>query len=111
MSFLLHFNVLFNIIHCKFAGVSQLTVAVNKMDTVEWDEARFAEIVKKLGAFLKQTGFKEKDISYIPCSGLSGENLTKPPTVERLAKWYKGANLVQKIGMCIKYQCSATSGL
>ena len=79
-------------------GVSQLCVAVNKMDTIDWDESRFMEITKKLGNFLKQTGFKEKDICYIPCSGLSGENLTKPPTEPKLADWYKGPTLVQQIG-------------
>ncbi len=68
------------------------------MDTVEWDEDRFKEITKKLGGFLKQTGFKEKDIAYVPCSGLSGENLTKPPTEPKLAAWYSGTCLIQQIG-------------
>eukprot|EP00057_Strongylocentrotus_purpuratus_P018943 XP_011673417.1 PREDICTED: uncharacterized protein LOC591684 [Strongylocentrotus purpuratus] len=39
-------------------GVRQLVVGVNKLDTVSWSEERFSEIVKKLGAFLKQAGFK-----------------------------------------------------
>ena len=68
------------------------------MDTIDWDESRFMEITKKLGNFLKQTGFKEKDICYIPCSGLSGENLTKSPTEPKLADWFKGPTLVQQIG-------------
>lgn len=78
-------------------GVSQLVVAVNKMDTVSWDEERFKEITKKLGQFLKQAGFKETELSYIPCSGLSGENLTKAPTEPNLASWYKGSCLVDAI--------------
>ena len=84
--------------YLPITGVSQLCVAVNKMDTVEWDEDRFIEITKKLGNFLKLTGFKEKDICYVPCSGLSGENLTEPPTEPKLATWYKGPTLVQQIG-------------
>lgn len=39
-------------------GVMQLAVAVNKMDTVDWSKERFDEIVGKLKAFLKKTGFK-----------------------------------------------------
>ena len=39
-------------------GVTQLAVAINKLDTVGWSEVRFNEIVGKLGHFLKQAGFK-----------------------------------------------------
>lgn len=39
-------------------GVRQLVVAVNKMDTTDWSETRFDEIVKKLKSFLKQAGFR-----------------------------------------------------
>ena len=34
-------------------------VAINKMDTVEWSQDRYKDIVKKLGQFLKQAGFKD----------------------------------------------------
>ncbi|XP_014389329.1 PREDICTED: HBS1-like protein isoform X3 [Myotis brandtii] len=39
-------------------GVTQLAVAVNKMDQVNWQQERFQEITGKLGHFLKQAGFK-----------------------------------------------------
>ena len=45
-------------------GVSQLAVAVNKMDTVEWAKTRFDEITRKLKQFLKQAGFK---VNFIEC--------------------------------------------
>lgn len=78
-------------------GVSQLCVAINKLDTVDWDQARFAHIKDKLRIFLtKQAGFKETDLSFVPCSGLTGENLTKPPTSENLRSWYSsGPTLVE----------------
>ena len=44
-------------------GVKQLVVGVNKLDTVGWAEDRFREIVKKLGVFLKQVGFKVGNLS------------------------------------------------
>jgi len=75
-------------------GVSQLCVAINKLDTVEWDQNRFSAIRDKLKIFLtKQAGFKESDISFIPCSGLTGENLSKAPTEDKLKDWYTGLSL------------------
>jgi elongation factor 1 alpha-like protein len=75
-------------------GVNQLCVVVNKLDTVGWAKERFDEIVAKLKIFLKQAGFKDSDLNYIPCSGLSGENLVKPPTDPELLKWYNGPTLL-----------------
>lgn len=78
--------------------MSQLLAAINKMDTVNWSKERYDEIVQKLGAFLKQAGFKESEVSFIPCSGLNGENLTKPSQEKQLTSWYKGPTLVEQIG-------------
>ena len=59
-------------------GVSQLIIAVNKLDTIDWSKERFDEILAKLGKFLKtQVGFKDSDISYVPVSGLTGANLNE----------------------------------
>lgn len=78
----------------KSLGVSQLVVAVNKMDMCEWSKERFMEICKKMGSFLvKQCGFKESEIMFVPCSGLNGENLTKASTSENLISWYNTASL------------------
>lgn len=78
-------------------GVNQLAVAVNKLDTTNWSQDRFNEILKKLKAFLKQAGFKDSDVTYVPCSGLTGENLVKPPTESELLKWYNGPCLLDVI--------------
>jgi elongation factor 1 alpha-like protein len=72
-------------------------VVVNKLDTVGWSQERFNEITSKLKTFLKQAGFKESDITYIPCSGLTGENLVKPPTDPNLTCWYQGPTLLTVI--------------
>lgn len=79
-------------------GVNQLGVVVNKLDTVNWAKDRFEEIVSKLRIFLRQAGFKESDVTYIPCSGLSGENLVKQPTESELVSWYTGPTLITVIG-------------
>ncbi|XP_062428503.1 HBS1-like protein isoform X2 [Rhea pennata] len=78
-------------------GVTQLAVAVNKMDQVNWQQERFQEIVSKLGHFLKQAGFKESDVAYIPTSGLGGENLVTRGQSDELTKWYKGKCLLEQI--------------
>ncbi|PSN40539.1 HBS1-like protein [Blattella germanica] len=78
-------------------SVNQLGVVVNKLDTVGWSQERFEEIVGKLGVFLKQAGFRESEVSFVPCSGLTGENLTSSPTEDMLLQWYKGPCLLDVI--------------
>ncbi|MCJ8741430.1 hypothetical protein PDJAM_G00070730 [Pangasius djambal] len=78
-------------------GVTQLAIAVNKMDQVNWQQSRFQEITSKLGQFLKQAGFKESDVYYVPTSGLSGQNLTTRSTEAALTAWYKGPCLLEQI--------------
>ncbi|XP_017471589.1 PREDICTED: HBS1-like protein [Rhagoletis zephyria] len=78
-------------------GVNQLGVVINKLDMVDWSKERFDEIVSKLKVFLRQAGFKESDVTFIPCSGLSGENLSKPATEPALKAWYKGPHLLSVI--------------
>jgi elongation factor 1 alpha-like protein len=88
-------------------GVKQMAVAVNKMDTVDWSAERFADIVSKLKLFLKQAGFRELDVSYVPCSGLTAENLVKPSTVPELTSWYGGPTLLATIGkLCMYSVCT-----
>lgn len=56
----------------KSLGISQLIVAVNKMDQCGWEFERFREILDKLEPFLHQTGYKVRvvlfDLIYF-CSG------------------------------------------
>ncbi|XP_023211917.1 HBS1-like protein isoform X1 [Centruroides sculpturatus] len=78
-------------------GVSQLAIAVNKLDNVDWSKDRYNEIVCKLGVFLKQAGFRESDVTFVPCSGLTGENLTESAQNSLLTSWYKGPCLVEVI--------------
>lgn len=73
-------------------------VVVNKLDKVNWSKERFDEIVSKLKIFLRQAGFKESDVTYIPCSGLTGENLVKEPIDPELISWYNGPTLITVIG-------------
>lgn len=88
-------------------GVSQLCVVVNKLDTVGWSQDRFDEILGKLRPYLHSVGFKKTDVSYVPCSGLTGENLVKAASVPELLSWYSGPTLAKVIGNKTRYRYSS----
>lgn len=47
--------------------------------------------------YLKNTGFDlEKDIKWVPVSGLSGDNLTTPAD-KKVCNWYNGPTLMEII--------------
>lgn len=81
-------------------GVQRLIVVVNKMDedSVKWDEARYNEIVDGVTPFLLETcGFARHNVSFIPISGLSGENID---VLTDKSPWYKGPTLIQVLDEC-----------
>ena len=73
-------------------------MAVNKLETVDWSQNRFNEIRTNLRQFLKTVGFREADVIYVPCSGLTGENLVNPGESDKLTSWYNGPTLLHAIG-------------
>jgi elongation factor 1 alpha-like protein len=85
-------------------GVDRIIVAVNKLDTVSWSEKRFEEIKVQLTEFLLKIGFPEIQVTFIPISGLLGENVVKRTEVAQLS-WYKGATLLEQL------EASSTSSI
>ncbi|KAI1789023.1 P-loop containing nucleoside triphosphate hydrolase protein [Ganoderma leucocontextum] len=76
-------------------GVSQVVVAVNKLDQVEWAKSRYDEIVGLLKPFLVQSGFHPSKTKFVPVAAMDGVNLTRrEPADCVLYKWYKGPTLV-----------------
>ncbi|GAB0089865.1 Eukaryotic peptide chain release factor GTP-binding subunit [Sergentomyia squamirostris] len=76
----------------KTAGVKHLIVLVNKMDdpTVNWDENRYNECRDKILPYLKKLGFNPaKDLTFMPCSGLTGQGIREPIT-PGTCPWYSG---------------------
>ncbi|KAK8750390.1 hypothetical protein OTU49_014806 [Cherax quadricarinatus] len=83
----------------KTAGVKHLIVLINKMDdsTVLWSEIRYNECKEKLVPYLKKVGFNpNKDIMFMPCSGLTGANL-RESIDEAVCSWYKGPAFIPYI--------------
>jgi elongation factor 1 alpha-like protein len=77
-------------------GVQRLIVAVNKMDTCGWSHDRFKEIQQQMTAFLASANFSSKSVSFIPCAGITGENVVLPVDLAK-APWYKGPTLMQEL--------------
>jgi len=78
-------------------GVKQMIVAANKMDSTDppYSEARFNEIQKEVGNYLKKVGFNIKAVAYVPISGFHGDNMLEP---SGKLPWFKGWKIERKEG-------------
>lgn len=74
-------------------GVTRVVVAVNKLDTARWSQDRFTEISTQVSAFLTAAGFLQKNVEFVPCSGLTGENIVRS-SQNTLSSWYTGPTLI-----------------
>ena len=70
--------------------IEHIVVAVNKMDLVDYDQEVYERIVKAYREFAATLGLK--DITPIPLSALSGDNVVAPS--EKMG-WYQGPTLIE----------------
>ncbi|MCK4398249.1 MAG: translation elongation factor EF-1 subunit alpha [Methanophagales archaeon] len=77
-------------------GVTQLIIAVNKMDRVNYDQKRYEELKKEILALLKTVGYKEENVTFLPVSAIEGENVTKRG--DKL-KWFDGPTLLDAMDL------------
>ncbi len=70
-------------------GIRKIAVAVNKMDLVDFEEARFDAIVEDFLRFAEPLGFEQ--ITCIPVSALKGDNVLTPSAHMH---WYHGPTLL-----------------
>lgn len=77
---------------CSLLGIKHFVIAINKMDLVEFSEARYNDIKAQYTAFAADLNVP--DIHYVPMSALKGENVvfasTKMP-------WYSGGPLLEML--------------
>ncbi|WP_068072118.1 sulfate adenylyltransferase subunit CysN [Novosphingobium lentum] len=66
-------------------GIRHIVLAVNKMDLVEYSQARFDEIVAEYRAFADSIGIAA--FTAMPISGFKGDNITAP---SENTPWYTG---------------------
>ena len=74
--------------------VKDVIVAINKMDLVDYSEEVFNKIKADFQALNAKSAYKEQNVSYIPLSALTGDNV-----VETLGKmpWYTGQTILQHL--------------
>ena len=74
---------------CSLLGIRQLVLAVNKIDLVAFDRARYEEICTEYRAFAQRLGFTA--IEAVPLSARFGDNVTMPSA---RTPWFEGAPLL-----------------
>jgi bifunctional enzyme CysN/CysC len=70
-------------------GIKKIALAVNKMDLVDFDQARFEAIAEEFAGFANQLGFEQ--VTAIPMSALKGDNVISPSAHMH---WYHGPTLL-----------------
>src|SRR5262245_20062844 len=70
-------------------GITKVALAVNKMDLVDFDQARFEAIAAEFADFAHQLGLAQ--VTAIPVSALKGDNMVAPSAHRR---WYHGPTLL-----------------
>ena len=76
----------------SLVGIPHIVLAVNKMDMVDYSEARYDEICAEYLAFAKQLGLH--NITCVPMSALAGDMLVDRG--ENL-NWYQGETLMERL--------------
>lgn len=77
-------------------GVTQLIVAINKMDATEppYDEKRYNEVKEEVGKLLRMVGYKIDEVPFIPVSAYNGDNVVKHSD---RTKWYTGPTVLDAL--------------
>ena len=73
-------------------GIRNIVLAVNKMDLIEHDQARYDAIVADYTAFATSIGITA--FTPMPISGFMGDNIT---TKSENTPWYKGVPLIEHL--------------
>lgn len=77
---------------CALMGIRHVVAAVNKMDTVGWDQAVFDAIAGEYGAFAEEIGLTS--VYPTPLSALEGDNVMRP---SENMPWYTGPTLIDHL--------------
>jgi len=78
----------------KVLGINQFLVLINKMDAVDYSEAKYKEVKDELEKLLKGMGYDVSKLVFIPTSGYKGDNIAKK---SENTPWYTGPTLLEVI--------------
>ncbi|MDY6958797.1 MAG: translation elongation factor EF-1 subunit alpha [Halobacteriota archaeon] len=73
-------------------GITQMIVAINKMDAVNYDKAKFEERKEEMTKMLKTLGFKVDQVLFLPVSAFKGDNVKERG--DNLS-WFDGPALLE----------------
>jgi len=76
----------------KTLGVSQIILAINKMDDSKFSEDAYKAAKEKGEKLVKSVGYKIENVPAIPISGWTGDNLVKK---SENMPWYSGKTLLE----------------
>ncbi len=74
--------------------IPKVIVCINKMDLVDYSEARFEEIKKAILAISAKVSFEGQEVTFIPMSSLYGQNIA---VASDKMDWYKGQTLLGEL--------------
>ncbi len=77
-------------------GVTQLIIAINKMDRVNYEQKSYEELKKALLELLGTVGYKEAALVFVAVSAFEGENIIK--SSEKM-KWFDGPTLLEALDL------------
>ncbi|GAB5351309.1 sulfate adenylyltransferase subunit CysN [Qipengyuania sp. 483] len=77
---------------CHQLGIKNLVLAVNKMDLIDYDQAKYDAIIADYRAFAESIGIES--FTAIPISGLAGDNITSRSDK---TGWYDGPTLMKHL--------------
>jgi len=76
----------------SLVGIRNVVLAVNKMDLVDYDEARFRQIVEEYRSFAANLSFDQ--VTAIPISALEGDNVLEKSS---RTPWHQGPTLMEHL--------------
>jgi elongation factor 1-alpha len=75
-------------------GIKQVVVAINKMDEINYDEAKFKAVSEEMTKMLTGIGYKADSVQIVPISAWKGDNVVK--ATDNL-KWFSGKTLLDTL--------------
>ena len=78
----------------KTLGIDQLTVAVNKMDLVDYGEDGYNDIKDEVSEMLQGVGYDTSEIAFVPISSFEGEGVAE---LSDEMGWYEGPSLLDAL--------------
>jgi len=75
-------------------GIRQVVVAVNKMDIVNFSEARFQQVAAEVKDYLADLGIDLQHTLVVPVSSRDGDNIV---SLSERMPWYEGVTLAESL--------------